>query len=200
MRILVVGEDLLSCAVAKQMVSAALPGWSLAAPPIDKKGVTKLKADLQRYIQQAQHMQPVLCIADTDGVCVKELLTNWLPRPGAKDFLLRFAVPEVESWILADRAGFSSALRVPINRIPRKIDEIADPKRLVLSVAAKSGLRRLREEMISMTDPSKTGTGYNVHLREFVLSGWDVVRACENSPSLSRSFGRLKALGLRRPD
>ena len=67
-RILVVGEDALCCALGEKLVAAALPGWSLAGPAIDTKGVTKLIPALPRYSEQAQFVQPVLCIADTVGL------------------------------------------------------------------------------------------------------------------------------------
>ena len=194
MRILIVGEDTLCCALADRMVAAALPAWELVGLPIDKRGVSNLRRDISRYEQLARNLNPVFCLADTDGDCIKELLTDWLPASASKRLLLRFAESEAESWVMADRMGFSDAFQVPLNKISSNTDEIVDPKRFLLSLLAKSRRRRLREEMISMTDPAKTGTGYNLHLCEFVRSGWSVERACSCSPSLARSYDRLRAI------
>lgn len=68
----VVGEDGLSCALGVRLASDVLR-QSLAQPPIDTKGVTKLVPALPRYAQLAAR-KPVLCIADTDGKCAKELI------------------------------------------------------------------------------------------------------------------------------
>ena len=88
-RILVVGEDALCCALGEKLVAAALPGWSLAGPAIDTKGVTKLIPALPRYSEQAQFVQPVLCIADTDGQCVKQWLQKNVPARSHKNMLVR---------------------------------------------------------------------------------------------------------------
>ncbi|MBV6304370.1 DUF4276 family protein [Candidimonas humi] len=190
-KILVVGEDVLCCALGEKLVAAALPSWRLAGPSIDKKGITKLTPDLTRYINQARYVQPVLCIADTDGKCAKKLLESWRPLHATEDFILRLAVTEAESWILADRQEFSAYLKVPINRVPHNTDSIADPKRLVLTLAARSGKRVFRDEMVSYTDPNKPGSGYNLHLSDFVRTRWRAQSAKTVSESLDRAMNSL---------
>ena len=54
--LVLVGEDDLCCALGERMVEQALPNWRLAVEPINKRGVTKLKADLNRYVEQALHV------------------------------------------------------------------------------------------------------------------------------------------------
>lgn len=66
-RLLVIGEDLLCCALGERIVEQCLPGWTLASPPINTGGITKLRVALPRYAMQARHVQPVFCLADTDG-------------------------------------------------------------------------------------------------------------------------------------
>lgn len=193
---LVVGEDALCCALGERLIAAALPTWRLAGPAIDKKGVTKLVPDLCRYVDQARHVQPVLCVADTDGRCALELLNSWRPSHSPKSFVLRLAVAEAESWLLADRQGFAAAFQVPLNKLPHKSDDIDDPKRLVLSLVARSKKRLFREEVVSRNDTSKPGTGYNLHLRAFVRGQWNPLRARQVSPSLDRALRCLQTLGI----
>lgn len=193
-RILIVGEDSLCCALGERLVANCLPGWQLAGPAIDTRGVTKLLPALPRYAQQAGRVQPVLCIADTDGQCVVDLLTRWLPTPAERRMLLRFAVTEAESWVLADREGAARALAIPLSRLPHRPDEETDPKRLLLTLAARSGKREIRDEMVSAVDRNKQGTGYNLHLGGFVRTTWDVRRAAAASPSLARAVKRLEEL------
>lgn len=193
-RVLVVGEDALCCALGERLVSTCLQGWQLAQTPIDTKGVTKLAAALPRYLEQARHVQPVLCIADTDGRCVAELLSQWLPRPDAR-LVLRLAVREAESWVLADREGFAETLAVPLNKLPQAPDEESDPKRLILTLVRRSKKRLLRQEMVSPDDPSKPGSGYNLHLCAFVHQHWNARHAAQRSPSLARALRRLETLG-----
>lgn len=193
-RILIVGEDALCCALGERLVAVCLPHWTLAQPPIDTKGVTKLQPALPRYLGLAQDLHPVLCIADTDGQCAVDLLTKWLPR-GHQRFALRLAITEAESWVLADRQGFSEALEVPLNKLPQRPDEESDPKRLILNLVKKSKARLFRNEMVSSADPSKPGTGYNLHLVAFVRGKWNARRAAQHSPSLARAVQHLERLG-----
>ena len=193
-RILVVGEDALCCALGERLVAACLPDWQLAQPSIDTKGVTKLQPSLPRYLGLARNLHPVLCIADTAGECAVELCAKWLSQAHER-FVLRLAITEAESWVLADRQGFAQALAVPLNKLPQCPDEESDPKRLILTLVKKSKIRQFRDEVVSSADPSKPGTGYNLHLGAFVRGQWDAKRAVEHSPSLARAVKHLERLG-----
>jgi hypothetical protein len=197
-RILVVGEDHLCCALGERLVAASLPGWKLAGASINVRGVTKLEPSLPRFLEQAKFVQPVLCIADTDGQCAVTLRARFLKyakhHAPHESFLLRLAHSEAESWMLADREGFAKALAVPINKLPHKPDEEVDPKRLVLNLARISKNRLFRTEVISDTDQNRPGSGYNLHLCNFVQTHWDARRGAEYSPSLARALKRVQAL------
>ena len=193
-RILVVGEDALCCVIGEKLVEKALPNWSLASPSINTQGVTKLIPRLERYVEQARYVQPVLCIADTDGKCVLDLLADWQPPDIPFGFVLRLAISEAESWVLADRAGFAEFFNITKNKLPSILDDEPDPKRLLLSLVNKSRNRTFREELVSQSDMNKPGTGYNLHLRKFVGSAWNVDRARDHSPSLNRAFEAIHAL------
>lgn len=190
-RILVIGEDSLCCALGEQLVASILPDWTLAGPAIDTKGVTKLIAALPRYAEQARFVQPVICIADTDGQCVKQWLEKHSPARLHSHFLLRLAVNEAESWLIADQEGFAGALHVDKKKLPLRPDEVIDAKGLVLQVLAKSKLRPIRDEAVSRTDRTRQGPGYNLHLCNFVKSDWSAERARLASPSLARACAYL---------
>lgn len=196
--LLVVGEDSLCCALAERMVASAMPRWTLSLPPIDKEGVTKLRSALPRYAEQALHVQPVFCLADTDGQCAVEWLHQWRPSHAPTSLLVRLAVNEAEGWVLADRSAFARHMNVPSGKIPARVDELIDPKAVVLQLIGRSKSRRLRTEMISASDPTKQGTGYNLHLCHFVRNHWDCDRARELSPSLDRALRSLQSLALSR--
>lgn len=192
--LVLVGEDDLCCALGERLIEQALPGWTLAVEPINKRGVTKLKADLPRYMQQALHVRPVLCVADTDGGCAVTLRRQWLPAATPQNFLLRLAVTESEAWAMADRSAFASALGVSVASVPRNPETLPDAKREVLRLAARSSKRRVREEMLSLQDLSKPGTGYNKHLCAFVRQGWRAAVARDASESLNRALLALERL------
>jgi len=192
-QILVVGEDPLTCALGEQLVTELLPSWIMPLAAINKKGVTKLIPEFPRFIEQAK-FQPVLCIADTDGKCVKELLAKWLPKTLPHNFCLRLAVAEAESWLIADRKSMADYFGIPEKHVSKTPDEESDPKRHLLNLVRKSKNRDLRLEMVSQTDQSKQGTGYNPRLRHFVKVYWSAQRAAENSPSLARALLRIAKL------
>lgn len=193
-RVLVVGEDALTCALGEQIVAQLLPEWGLAQQTINTKGVTKLVPALPRYIEQARYVQPVLCIADTDGKCVKTLLNEWLSQIAPETFLLRLAVTEAESWLIADRRGLANFLDISEARIPEHPDALPDPKRKLLTLAKRSKKSIIRRELVSQLDPSKPGSGYNAHLCDFVKNHWQSGNAAPRSPSLARALARVAML------
>lgn len=194
-RILVVGEDALSCALGERLVAQVLPGWSLSKAPINTNGITKLIPSLPRYLQQAEHVQPVLCIADTDHNCPVDLISQWLPHAHTQRFLFRLAVSEAESWLLSDREAFAGFLGLPVANLPRLPEGLPDAKQEVLRLARQSRVRRIRQEVVSSFDASKPGTGYNTHLCGFVRRDWRAAHAIGTSISLSKAVQRLADFG-----
>lgn len=194
-RVLVVGEDALCCAVGERLVAAALPGWVLARESVNTRGISRLVPRLPDYIQQARHVQPVICIADTDRSCPVDLIANWMTSGGDERFILRLAVKEAESWLMSDPESFASFLKVPVARLPRRPDEEPDPKQLVLNLAARSKSRDIRTEVVSPLDSSKQGSGYNLHLCRYVKATWRVNEGRTRSPSLNRAVSRVALLG-----
>ncbi|MCU0755274.1 MAG: DUF4276 family protein [Xanthomonadales bacterium] len=188
----IIGEDSLCCALAERMVDALLPKWEISGS-VDTCGVTKLVASLPRYFGFARH-QFVLCVADTDGQCPKELLDRWQVANAPQQFLLRLAVQEAESWALADREAFADYFKVVLNKIPFQVDDLGDPKRHVLNLVARSSVRRFREEMISKVDTARPGVGYNLHLQGFVRQAWRCIDAQVHSVSLQRAGKQLLQL------
>lgn len=194
-RLLVVGEDALSCALGERLVAQVLPHWSLSNAAINTNGITKLVRSLPRYLQQAEYVQPVLCIADTDQECAVDLIREWLPHAHTPRFLLRLAVPEAESWLLSDAEAFAGFLGIPVANLPRLPDDLPDAKREVLRLAGRSRVRQIRQEVVSSFDANKPGTGYNTHLCGFVRQHWRAAHAAGSSLSLSRAVKRLADFG-----
>lgn len=197
-RILVVGEDALCCALGEKLVEEILPNWQLAQASVNCCGITRLIPRIEKYVNLAQHVNPVLCIADSDNQPVCELAQKWLrPHSISSDmgFLLRIAVSEAESWILADTAAFAEYFAVSVRKLPRmtsgNFDEVVDPKHIVLVLARQSKKRLIREEVVSPIDQDKRGSGYNTHLCAFVKERWSAVRASVLSASLNRALSRL---------
>lgn len=194
-----IGEDAICCALGERLVESALPGWRLARESINTGGVTKLAKSIGRYRDYASHVHPVLCIADTDGQCAVELLARWLPTGAGAGLLLRFAVPEAESWVLADRDAAASFFGLRLAQLTFTPDTIMDPKLEMLRLARKSRIKAHRQEMVAANLPERQGAGYNVHLCRLIREQWSPTRAAEHSPSLRRACSRLRELEGHRP-
>ena len=192
-QIMLVGEDPLCCALGESLIQHCLPGWQLATPAISTRGITKLIPELPRYQQIAAHKLPVLCIADTDRACPIDCIKKWLPHKPPANFLLRLAVTESESWVLADRDGFAGFLGIAAGKIATSPDELPDAKRHLLQLAKHSKVRLYRQEMVT-ANGDKQGTGYNLHLASFVRQHWSPQGAAASSPSLARAILRLQQL------
>lgn len=191
-QIYVIGEDALSCALGARLITEVL-GWSLAQPAVNTKGVTQLRRSIARYTGLAC-IHPVLCLADTDRGCALKLRQEWLPDAVSDQFLLRLAVTESESWVMADREALANFFDVAMRLVPDRPDEELDAKRTILNLARRSSRRNIRQELVSALDANKPGTGYNLHLCEFVNGYWRPDKAIENSPSLARAVRRLTEL------
>ncbi len=191
-KIYVIGEDVLCCALGVNLVKNVL-NWQLAQPPVDTKGITNLRKNLTRYAQIAYSF-PVLCIADTDGRCILDARRQAAPLGMPEQFHLRFAVPEIESWLMADKEALAEFLQVSAAIIPDHPDEAQDAKRSMLNVAFRSRQRYLRQEVVAVDNRNKPGSGYNVHLRNFAAGHWRPLVAAERSPSLARAIRRLSEM------
>lgn len=192
--LLIVGEDAPCCAFGERLARKFLPTWHTPLPAIDTGGVTKLRAALPRYCEQAKFVQHVLCIADTDGQCPVSLLRTWLPSGVPDRFVLRLAVTEAESWALADATEFAAAYQVPASKVPARPDDASDAKSALLALAKRSKSRTIRDEVVSAGSLMRPGTGYNLHLCRFIRQHWRPEEAMTRSPSLLRAVRRLQLL------
>lgn len=190
-QILIVGEDALCCALGQKLVTEAMPGWEVSGDPINARGVTKLLAALPRYSDQARHVRPVLCVADTDRKCPVVIREQWMPKHAPEEFHFRLAVREAESWVLGDKEAFAKFFRISSQKIPSRPEELGDAKLEVLKLARMSKVRQLRQEVVTLDGPEKPGMGYNTHLCELVNGAWSAGKAAETVPSLRRAIVRL---------
>jgi hypothetical protein len=201
----VVGEDKLCCQLGARLLSQVLPGWRIAPAPIASGGISKLTPALPRYAEAARFGTPVLCVADSDGQCPVDLMHLWWPAKNRHArMLLRLAVNEAESWVLADHDGMHAGFKVPPARLPDAPDELQDPKARLLQLVHRHAPAAIRREMVEVDSAGqpRRSTGYAAHLHQFVAQVWDPARAAQRSPSLCRAMGRLVAwptLALQQP-
>jgi hypothetical protein len=187
-------EDELSEAVAVAIVSACA-GEDCVGLRLRRNGNGYLRSRLPNFRQMAQR-EPVFVLTDLDDThCATVLLHDWIgQQPLPPNLLLRIAVREVESWLLADRAGIAHFLGVSPNLIPHNSELITDPKSFLLNIA-KRARREVRSELIVAKGAvASQGLGYNSTLSNFVRDQWSLEQASDNSDSLRRAVNRLSQL------
>ena len=192
-KIILVTEDLLSAAVSTKILAHF--GIDIVQSVI-YEGQTYLQRKAPSFNKTAHEACGVFMLTDLDSpnLCPPRLIASWLNSPRNSRFLLRVAVMEVESWVMADRRAFAEFLSIPVHRVPRNTDEILNPKEFLISLVLRSKKRRLREELVAtrITRTPHPGDKYNEHLSTFVKNQWDIDRAASRSPSLSRTIARLR--------
>lgn len=182
-------EDQLSEAIALRLI-ADIPTPHVVQLKLGKTGNGYLKSKMNSWYQMAQH-QVMLVLTDLDRAnCLVEFRDQWLVTAPPKNLLLRIAVREVESWVLADHI----AMRTLIGGkgvLPAAPDDLVDPKQSLLKLA-KSAPKQVREDLLKTIDDNLAqGLGYNARLTAWISSEWSPQRAAERSPSLARARLRL---------
>lgn len=185
-------EDQLSEAVAVKALMESGKNYEIAGTCRWSKD--KIKNKIASINESATgHPYCVLTDQDTPSPCPPTAIRA-LQGAMHPNLLYRFAVMEIESWVMADREGIADFLSVSLNRIPREPDGIAHPKEHLIGIARKSRKSNIKRGIVPQDgSTSKIGPTYNAQLCEFVSRHWDVKRARRNSPSLERAFGRFRS-------
>ena len=191
-------EDTLSGAVASRLVGQYVPGAEITNM-IGLSGIDSVKRRIPDLNQIAQYRGPVLALADLDRplACPANLVREMTGRlPVSPRLLIRLAVLEIESWILADRRAIARWLGVPERVVSRVPESLNDPKRELVQLASRSRNRSLREAIAppGVRGTSRAGPGYNETVGGFVTQNWDPGVARRNAPSLDRAIVRLIGL------
>lgn len=155
-------------------------------------GYGYLKKNINGFNNSAKGT-PFFVLTDLDrGECPLELIEEWLSYSKHPNLLFRIAVREVEAWLFADREAFANFLGIRVQLIPDPVDQIDDPKRLLIHLASQSKNRELREAIVpSPRSTSQIGKGYNYTLNQFVTSYWRMEVAIQSSPSLKRTVNAI---------
>lgn len=164
-------------------------------------GAKNIKNKAHKYHSMTKRGEAVFVLTDsmdTGESCVPQAKREYLERhiqSPSPHFLLRFAVRELESWLLADRGGIADYLCVPLIKIPTAPETLDDPKREMVRLASKSRSCRIRDEIVP--DAKHRGLvapGYTGAVTRFIIEHWDIDAAQECSESLRRCIRALKRL------
>jgi nucleotidyltransferase/DNA polymerase involved in DNA repair len=190
-------EDALSEAVGERLITEA--GNALYVTlRLRRGGKGYLRSKLRNFCEVARH-SPLLLLTDLDSArCLPALIEDWSRNNIVPDsFMFRVAVPQIESWLLADGESIANLLKVSVQRLPQDRDLLPDAKKFLLQLA-KAAPRKIREELVAEQNVTAgQGLGYNKLLCDLVRSHWEPNRASSQSDSLRRTRRRLAEFAAR---
>ncbi len=193
--VLLATEDKLSHAIGARLLRDY--GWvPEQIVPVICDGNTKFRSKLSALMKSAALNRPVVLITDLDAkVCAPALVSDWLEGKVLPEYVgFRVAVREIESWILADRQGFSDFLGIAETLVPARPEALPNPKTSLLKLAEKSRAAVAKDIIIPAGARQSKGIGYNRVLASFIETTWDPKAASAVAPSLERARRRLGSL------
>jgi hypothetical protein len=185
-------EDLVLEAIGQRLIREYCPHL-VVSHAIVTQGSGSLRLRLPAFIRSA-HAVPFVLFTDLDSTaCPVDLIHDWAPNGLPAGLLLRVAVREAESWLMADKERLSDYLRVPANHIPDRPEEIWNTKQAFVNVARRAS-KRIRESIVpAQGAQTPVGPEYTTELVNFIVTRWRPERARQSAPSLNRTIERLKA-------
>jgi hypothetical protein len=188
-------EDDLSEWILRRLLSTRSVKYAIG-PVFNKGGFGYLKKQTPAFNNMAKAC-PILMLTDLDQrPCAPGLISDWLSQPKQCDFLLRVAVREVESWLLASDSELRTFLGVRSNVNFPDPETLIDPKLELLQLASKSPRRELREAIFRRDGGGglKQGPAYNSELSRFIDGSWSHDTAALKCPSLRGLLASLSEL------
>ena len=197
----IVSEDILSEVMLRRLLSDSEIPYSveMALPARGRADVGHGSSYIEKRISgfnQAAVRAPWVVLLDLDRrPCAVEYVNQLLPSGASRYMVLRIAVTEVESWLLADTDAITKFFAVARHRVPSEPDAIVDAKETLLNLARKGRCsRRIREAVLPHYPSAAHGPDYNGTMMRFVDEHWSRDRAATSSPSLSRAVAALNRM------
>ena len=166
-------------------------GLALSRPCVVKRGASNLDKMIPK-LSRAPIEAPWIVFRDSDNRCPVELKKELIGSDRGNGFELRLACSMTEAWILADANGFAEFFRVSRKKLPAAPDGLQHAKNELLRLCQHSRSTTIQKEMVRAD--GSTGPLYVNRVINFCRGHWDVARACERSPSLTRAVARLTTM------
>lgn len=192
MKIHIVGEGKLEIPVAKKLIDFC--GHSSGNEYI-LRGAENVRKKAIIFASLVSANTSVLVLTDfmdSKCNCIIQAINLYLGQLAGNiptNFLLRFAVNELESWLLADHTNFSRLIGVSQDMLTPQPDRIADPKKYIANLVYNVSIIGHKSDLI--TRRGRQGNLYIDKMTDFVKNKWNISRAKERSPSLARCLKRL---------
>lgn len=193
MRVNVLVEGNVDDAIARKIIEVTGHEAGLG---FGKKGWTYIRDRVATFDRacRVDGLCTLVDFMDTQMACAPSVVREWLPNRD-ENHIFRVVVNEIESWVMADRAGVAGFLNVPLSKIPHNPEGEPDPKLTLINLARTSRSRAVREALVPRVGKSASeGPLYTSELVRFVQNSWDPLAARVVAPSLDRALDRLAAL------
>lgn len=202
--IVIIGEDEVTREIIKRLLSESGKPYRVSREEPARGGEIRKKASMYNRLDL-----PAVILTDLDvHDCPPSLIDDWFAGSAINPRLIfRVAYGEAESWLMADRAGFSRFLSIDQGHIPnaKSIDR-RNPENIEPVFPYKPSLFLMMELVQKTSDPelkrkmtprkrAKKGPEYNSALRPFIRSHWDIAAAARNSYSLRKAIRRIGERG-----
>jgi hypothetical protein len=159
-----------------------------------KHGVDYVKNKAQAFSVFGQYSDMLILadFMDMNAACppqARQMLVANIPAKA----LVRLAVNEIESWMMASRTELASYFNISAARIPAVPDQVVDPKQTLVNLARASNRGKIRRMFVPKPGISSVvGEGYVDGFQEFMASHWDLASARAASPSLATFVQRAQ--------
>jgi hypothetical protein len=195
-RLGLVAEDKLTQAILRKCVAHYLPNHQVVRSDVEG-GRGNVQRKLKAYAALARTLPVVVCVDLDSDECPPSLLKSWEPHfSRAPALLLRIAVREVESWVLADRKRFAQFIDAQSDDITNNPDSLDDPKRYLLELTRATAKPELKNDLLprNFNKHPRIGPAYNLRMCEFVQKKWRPHVAAERSESLARAVAAMTSI------
>jgi hypothetical protein len=181
-------EDALSNVILRRVLEGCGGPWAIGSV-YSRGGIGYLQKMIGGFNNAARTV-PFAVLADLDaGLCAPAVVAKWLPNGPASNLMLRFAVREVEAWLLADSDSVAKFLGVRSRFVPDDVESLADPKRELVQLARRSKKRDIVADLVPRAGSTAlVGRNYNARLAAFVQTTWNPSKARVSANSLDRAM------------
>jgi len=135
---------------------------------------------------------------DAKKECILEALHEYIFSKFSNPpntYLCRFAVNELESWLLADREGLAKYLGISVAMMPLQPEREEYPKQALVGLARRSRRKAIRDGIAPpQGHRASVGPVYQGLMEEFICKYWNIENAALYAPSLARCIYRLQEL------
>lgn len=204
------GEDTVTKLIAKRLIQHAASLESLEITELEDANPrdygTKALEKLKQMVRLTR-FAPLVCVFDSDGGCVVELLEKYVPDQACRQrgwkeprLAVNIAIDEGETWLMADRAGFAAFFGVDENLIPQKLETAKELSQSIpyktsgyfLNAIAPYSRKKKVVETFAVPRLNRKPPTYNRLWPDFIAKHWNIANACGNSESLSRAVARVR--------